>query len=177
MKHSVAYDSKLVVAQALILEGCRAVTAGAAVGTKQQDTRSVFQSAREQSSKSGQTPTNHKWFFGNRTRRQHAAFFLIAYKKCRENHSELADAHGIAFVMALRLYNQMMADEVNRVISGERFNLLVGKGFNRNWRQITNGGTTGFQSDNAKVLGCRVCKTAHLVEAHYITYTCEACVD
>lgn len=174
MKTSENYASKLAIATELARLGSRAVTLTAAACTKPADSRLVFRKIRGAQSQSGQTPSDHQWFFANKTRRMHAAFLLLAYAKYRANHSKDPDAHGLAFTMALRYYQSLVPGQ-DAPISPERSNLLIGKGYARNWRTIPTGGATSFLQDNGKVMRCRGCHVPHFVEQHYVTYTCPTC--
>lgn len=173
MKTSETYASKIAIATELAHLGCRAVTLTAAARTKPADSRHVYRKIRGEQSQSGQTPSDHEWFFVTKTRRMHAAFLLLTYAKYRAHHAGDPDAHGLAFTLALRMYHALTGQEAP--ISPERWNLLIGKGYDRNWRVIPQGGATSFLDDNGKVLRCRKCRVPHFVEAHYMNYTCPTC--
>jgi hypothetical protein len=173
MKVSGNYASKIDIAKELAELDCRAVTLTAVARTKPADSRQIYKDVKGTQSQSGQTPTDHQWFFASKERRKQAAFLLMTYAKYREHYASMADAHGVAFTLAYRLYVKVTKDDAE--ISGERWQLLVGRGFERNWREISKGGSTGFEYDNAKVLLCRKCETPHLVEAHHLSYQCPTC--
>lgn len=173
MKISQHYASKVSIASALAGMGARAVTMTDVARTKAADSRHIFRQVRGEQSQSGQTPSDHQWFFTTKARRMHAAFLSLTYVKYRNHHHGNPDAHGLAFTMALRVYNSLFGNEAP--VSPERFNLLVGKGFATNWRDIGNGGATTFANDNGKILRCRQCEVPHFVEAHYLSYRCPSC--
>ena len=153
--------------------GARAVTMTAVARTKPADSRQIFRQIRGEQSQSGQTPSDHQWFFATKARRMHAALLLLSYVKYRNYHHGNPDAHGLAFTLALRVYNNLFGQEAP--VSPERFNLLVGRGYATNWRDIVTGGATTFASDNGKILRCRKCEVPHFVEAHYVNYFCPCC--
>lgn len=167
------YASKLAIARELAILGARAVTITAVARTKPADSRNVHKEIRGHQSQSGQTPTDHIWFVANRTRRLHAAFFLITYVKYRIRFEPLPDAVGLAFSMAYRDYIRIIGKE--QPISPERLNLLVTKGYEIGWKKILSGGESKFKKDNVKVVNCKKCKVPHLVESHYLNYVCTAC--
>lgn len=173
MKVSEAYQNKLHIAAMLARLGCRAVTMTAAARIKPADSRQVYRRVRGTTSQSGQTPTDHQWFFQKKSRRMQAAFLLLAYVKYRESMVGNPDAHGLAFALSLSTYVNLMGE--NAEISPERWHLLIGTGFERNWRDIRSGGSSAFAADNGKVIRCRKCDVPHFVEAHYMSYRCESC--
>lgn len=173
-KASASYASKVAVAQALAAVGARAVTLTSVARTKPADSREIFKSVTGTQSQSGQTPTNHEWFLSNRPVRLHAAMLLLMYATYREKHEPLPDAHGIAFTLAY--HNYLGVCRTAPLISPERFALLAGNGFSIGWREIPRGGASKFPHNNVKIKRCRVCRIPHLIEAHYVRYTCTECL-
>lgn len=172
-KSSAPYASKVVIAQALADMGARAVTLTSVARTKPADSRAIYRSVTGTQSQSGQTPTNHQWFLGSRAIRMHAALLLIMYAKYREAHDKSPDAHGVAFALAYSNYLRVAGQQV--LVSPERLVLLISHGFGIGWRDILKGGASKFSGDNVKVIKCRKCKMGHLVEAHFLSYTCSTC--
>lgn len=167
---SDSYASKLSIAYELAKLRARAVTITSVAHTKSADSRAKYKQVHGSQSRSGQTPTDHQWFLFNQTRRQHGALLLLLYARYRASLEPSPDAHGLAFVMAYRMYSQMSDGEP--LVSPERFNLLAGKGYSIGWRDITKGGQTKFLADNVKVAMCKKCRIPHLAEAHYLNYIC-----
>ena len=173
-KASLAYASKVVIAQALAGMGSRAVTLTSVARTKPADSRAIYKRVTGKQSQSGQTPTNHEWFLSSRTLRLHAAMLLLMYASYREKHDKLHDAHGIAFTLSYNNYLGVCRSDPQ--ISPERFALLAGTGFSIGWRDIPRGGASKFPHSNVKVMRCRKCKLPHLVEAHFVRHTCSECL-
>lgn len=172
-KFSNSYSSKLVLAKDLAVLGARAVTITAVARTRPADSRLVHKDVTGQQSNPGRTPTDHEWFLANQTRRQHAAFLLVAYEKYREVHQESPDAHGIAFTLTYRDYVKLCKGKP--LVPIERVNLLITNGYSIGWRNITRGGSSKFLSGNVKVIGCKKCSTLHLAEEHCLSYVCASC--
>jgi len=168
-----SYASKLAIAGELARMGARAVTISSVARTKPADSRAKYKQLQGNQSRSGQTPTDHQWFLASQTRRQHGAFLLMTYAKYRQYLEPQPDAHGLAFVMAYNLYTRAINGEP--LVSLERFNLLVGKGFVIGWRDILKGGHSKFDSENVKVTMCKRCRIHHIAEAHYLNYICAQC--
>jgi hypothetical protein len=173
-KASVSYASKVAIAQACAAMGARAVTLTSVARTKPADSRAIYKTVTGKQSQSGQTPTNHEWFLGNRQLRLHSAMLLLMYAAYREKHEPMPDAHGIAFTLSYSAYLRMCRSEAQ--ISPERFALLAGNGFSIGWRDIPRGGASKFPHGNVKVMRCRKCKIPHLVEAHFVRHTCTECL-
>lgn len=169
-QHS-AYQAKLDIAEELALLGARAVTISSVAKTNPSDSRELFKQIRKTQSQSGQTPTDHEWFLANRTRRLHGALLLLMYAQFRAELNLQHDGHGLAFTLALRSYHQLFKEDA--IVSPERFSLLATNGYAIGWQNIIRGGASKFRSDNVKVMKCRKCLIPHLVEAHYINYTCQ----
>lgn len=184
MKTSNTYASKLVQAHHGALLGMRAVTLTDVAGTKPADSRQAFRAVNKRQSSSGQTPTFHQFFFANKQRRMHAAYLLLKYYAYRMSPEIAADPnpHGLAFLSAfddyrlrLGIFDVKKINDSETAITGERMNLLIGKGYDRNWREIPKGGVTCFENDNGKIMACRRCEVPHFVEAHYVNYICTEC--
>jgi hypothetical protein len=173
-KASLAYASKVAIAQANAAMGARAVTLTSVARTKPADSRAIYKSVTGNQSQSGQTPTNHEWFLQSRNLRLHSAMLLLMYAAYREKHEPLPDAHGIAFTLSYSNYLGVCRGEA--LISPERFALLAGNGFSIGWRDIPRGGASKFPHDNLKVMRCRKCRLPHLIEAHYVRHTCTECL-
>ena len=108
----------------------------------------------------------------------HGALLLLLYVTYRKSQllDGKADAHGLAFTMALRDYRKIFPEKP--LVSPERFNLLVDGGFQNNWRKIDSGGVSHFKEGNMKLKICRgPCKKVLLVEEHCINYVCSCCAD
>lgn len=174
-KASASYASKVAVGQALAAFGARAVTLTTVARTKPADSRAIVKTITGTQSQSGQTPTNHAWFLGNRQLRQHSALLLLMYAAYREKHEPLPDAHGIAFTLTYNNYLGVCRGKA--LISPERFALLAGNGFSIGWRDIPRGGASKFPHDNVKVMRCRKCRVPHLIEAHFRSHTCSECLN
>lgn len=173
-KASLQYASKVSIAQALASMRARAVTLTSVARTRPADSRAIYKSVTGMQSQSGQTPTNHEFFLTSRPLRLHSAALLLMYAAYRARHEPSPDAHGVAFVLSYNRYLRMCQSEP--LINPERFSLLVSNGFAIGWRDIPHGGTSKFPTDNVKIMPCRKCKTPHLTEAHFISYTCTACL-
>lgn len=172
------YAAKLAIAGELAKMDARAVTISAVAKIKPADARAKYKQMQGTQSRSGQTPTDHQWFLLNQSRRQHGALLLLTYAKYREEFEPHPDAHGLAFVFAFRMYVQVLRVPADQApVSPERFNLLVGKGFEIGWRDITKAGSSKFAADNVKVMQCKACRTHHLVESHFINYRCQSCAN
>jgi hypothetical protein len=169
------YASKLAIAGELARLDARAVTITSVAGTKSADSRAKYKQVHGFQSRSGQTPTDHQWFLASQRRRQHAAFLLLTYVRYRGSLEPSPDAHGLSFVLAYRLYLETLQGE--RLVCPERFNLLVRKGYQFGWREITKGGHSKFPSDNVMVTICKKCRVHHLAESHYLNYVCPSCRD
>lgn len=180
MKVSRTYESKLHVAGELARMGMRAVTLTDVANTKPADSRNAYREINGKQSSSGQTPTFHPWFFQNKTRRMHAALLCLMYAKYRQFYEDQGNPtpHGVAFTVIFKLYHKILGgrrmDEENE-ITGERLNLLIGKGFEVTWKRIPAGESTTFGDSEAKVMACRKCRVPHLVEAHRVDYHCDTC--
>lgn len=186
MKMSETYASKMVQAKVGAQLGFRAVTLTNIANTKPTDSRQAFRMVNGRQSSSGQTPTFHQFFFANKTRRMHAAFLLLKYFSYRNSPTVSRDPnpHGLAFISAYTDYlcrlgitgpgKQALAENDN-LITGERFNLLIGKGYERNWRELLSGAITCFDTENGKLMLCRKCRVPHFVEAHFMKYLCDWC--
>lgn len=173
-KASKSYASKVAIAEALASMSARAVTMTAVARTKPADSRAIYKSVTGSQSQSGQTPTNHEWFLGSRILRLHAAILLLMYADYRAKHEPTHDAHGIAFALSYNNYLKLCMGSA--LISPERFALLAGNGYSIGWRDIPKGGASKFVRDNVKVMRCRQCRLAHLVEAHFVRYKCTECL-
>lgn len=179
MKVSRTYESKLVIAGELARMGMRAVTLTDVAMTKPADSREAYRAINGKQSSSGQTPTFHRWFFQTKTRRMHAALLCLMYVKYRKFYEGRdPNPHGMAFTVAFKTYKNILGerplDEENE-ITGERLNLLIGKGFEVTWKRIAEGERTTFGDDEAKVMACRKCRVPHLAEAHRVDYVCDTC--
>jgi hypothetical protein len=171
-KASNSYASKIVIAQALAVMGARAVTLHGVARCRPSDARAVYKEVWGTPSPSGNTPTNHEWFLGNRRLRQHAALLLLMYSTYRESNSNKDDAHGIAFTLAYYNYRRVYPGEP--LISPERLALLV-NGYSIGWREIPRGGASKFTAGNVKVAKCQRCLVPHLAEYHFHKYVCSEC--
>jgi hypothetical protein len=174
-KASAHYANKVVIAEVLAGFGVRAVTITAVARVRPTDARAIYTRFVGSPSRSGRTPTSHKWFLGSRSLRLQSAFVLLTFAMYRQQYEGEFDAHGISFVLTLYNYQSLYRNKGE--ISGERMALLINDGFGARWRQIPTGGTSDFEHDNVKILKCRGCALPHLVEAHKIGYTCESCLD
>ncbi len=105
------------------------------------------------------------------------------YRRCCELNKD-PNPHGLAFVAAYKDYllrlgirdvTKQQLDDSETFITGERMNLLIGKGYERNWKTIPEGGITCFGVDDGKLMYCRKCDVIHFVEAHFRTYICDSC--
>jgi len=175
---SKSYANKLAIAGELARLGARAVTISSVARTKPADSRAKYQQLQGKQSRSGQTPTDHQWFLFNQERRQHGALLLLVYHKYRDWLDSNPDAHGLAFLLAYRVYLDAVkvdAAGAEALVSLERFNLLISKGFPQGWRGIIKEGHTKFFSDNVKVTICKKCRVHHLAECHYVNYICPSC--
>jgi hypothetical protein len=169
--HQSAYQAKRDIAEELAVLGARAVTISAVAKTNPSDSRDLYKQIRKTQSQSGQTPTDHEWFLANRTRRLHGALLLLMYARYRTGLNLQHDGHGLAFALTLRSYHQLFKEEA--IVSPERFSLLATNGFAIGWQNIIRGGASKFRSDNVKVMKCRKCLIPHLVEAHFLNFTCQ----
>lgn len=176
MKTSDVYAAKLAIGHALAGMGMRAVTISEVAGTKPADSRETFRRVTGKQSSSGQTPTYHQWFLQSKIRRMHGAALCLWYVMYRQAYEgRHPNPHGIAFLLAYKLYRQVLGAQVadtENDLTGERLHLLIGKGFERNWRQIPAGAPTTFDHDNLKIMQCRRCRVPHLVAAHHVSYDC-----
>jgi hypothetical protein len=172
-KHSDTYASKIRIAEKLAQMDCRAVTLSAVAKTRPLDSRKVVKQVKGTHSNSGQTPSDHQWFFETVDRRRLGALLVLEYHYQRERYNDNHDAHGVAFALAFDRYFKFFKGDTQ--INPERFNLLVTKGYDLNWRKIASGESTIFEYDNVCVLLCRSCRIPHLVEAHLVSYTCPRC--
>ena len=174
MRQTATYSTKLTLANQLTALGARAVTTSAITGVRPSDARQLFTDTFERPSHSGRTPTEPQWFLATQQRRKHAALLVLMYAKYRESFSNNPEGHALATVLAYQHYKEMTgaAGETAPLVSIERFQLLAGVGFRRNWREVRRGGVSAFHENNVKLMPCKLCRVIHLAEAHYVSYIC-----
>ena len=169
---SPAVQGKRAIAAQMARNGARVTLMSQLTSLPRKHCHTIYQQATGKTSPPGQTPHDPGYFLTTPDHRRQGAALLLLFHAYRSTVPPSNDAYAISLTLAYNHYLTLLPPGSPPLVSMERADLLVGRGFGRIWREIPNSPTSCYAENNLRLSRCRVCNVAHLARAEQVTFKC-----